>query len=68
MARIKGLTRVCDRCSGPMMKMSDLYGEYDDCIYCGYHFNKTEGPPIEMKPVSAPKAPRKLRAKAKLRL
>ncbi len=68
MARIKGLARVCDRCGGPMEPMSDLYGKYDDCLLCGYHFNKTEGPPIAMKPVSAPKPARKPRKKARIRL
>lgn len=68
MARTKGLTRACDRCGGPMEHMHDLYGEYDDCMHCGYHLNKTEGPPIAMKPVSPPKAPRKRRAEARIRL
>lgn len=66
--RTKGLTRACDRCGGPMERMRDLYGEYDDCLHCGYHFDKTEGPPVAMKTLSALKPPRKKRAKARLRL
>ncbi len=67
--RVSGLTRQCDRCGGPMEHMRDLYGEYDDCLLCGYHFNKyEEGPPVVLKEVSALKAPRKPRAKARIRL
>jgi len=66
--RTKGLTRACDRCGGPMERMRDLYGEYDDCLHCGYHLNKTEGPPVELKRVSMPRPRAKARAKAKIRL
>ncbi len=66
--RTSGLTRACDRCGGPMERMSDLYGEYEDCLLCGYHLDKTEGPPFALKPVSPPKAKAKPRAKARMRL
>lgn len=32
--------------------MRDLYGEYHDCLNCGYHDDVMEGPPIELKPLS----------------
>jgi hypothetical protein len=33
-----------------MEPRSDLYGEYDCCINCGYHLDVLRGPPIELKP------------------
>lgn len=54
---MSSLTPFCARCGGKMYRIRDLFGEYDDCINCGYHrdiFEK-EGPPIELKPAWIPK-------------
>lgn len=44
-----GLTPFCPRCGGRLRRMSDLYGEYDWCLVCGYHGNVLLGPPMELK-------------------
>lgn len=41
--------RYCPRCGGRLRRESDLYGEYDWCLNCGYHGDVLAGPPIELK-------------------
>ena len=38
----------CPRCGGHgvMMRYADAFGEYDDCLICGYHREALSGPPI----------------------
>lgn len=43
------LTLFCPRCGGRLRRASDLYGEYDWCLNCGYHGDVLMGPPIELK-------------------
>ncbi len=40
-------TERCPRCGGSMMRCIDSYGEYDDCLTCGYHGEVLLGPPIQ---------------------
>lgn len=44
-----GLTPFCPRCGGKLVPMSDAYGEYGDCLNCGFHQDKVIGPPVELK-------------------
>lgn len=44
------LTPYCPRCGGRMFPGSDLYGEYTNCLTCGFYQDVTVGPPIELKP------------------
>lgn len=32
MLKLKG----CPRCQGPIMTNKDMYGEYEECLQCGY--------------------------------
>ena len=43
------ITPFCPRCGGSLRRTSDLYGEYDWCLNCGYHGDVLAGPPIELK-------------------
>ncbi len=46
---MSSLTPFCPRCGGKMYHIRDLFGEYDNCINCGYHRDIFEGPPIALK-------------------
>ncbi len=43
------ITPFCQRCGGKMYHMRDLYGEYDDCMNCGYHRDILVEPLVELK-------------------
>lgn len=49
---MNNLTPFCARCGGKMYRISDLFGEYDNCLNCGYHRDIFEGPPIVLKELS----------------
>ena len=50
---MSGLIPFCPRCGGKMYHIRDLFGEYDNCLNCGYHRDILEGPPISLKSLSA---------------
>ncbi len=37
-----------------MEHITDLFGDYDDCLNCGYHKDIFIGPPIALKPAEDP--------------
>lgn len=51
---MSNLTPFCPRCGGKMERLTDLFGDYDDCINCGHHQDIFVGPPVELKPISIP--------------
>ncbi len=51
---MNSLTPFCPRCGGRMERVSDLFGEYDGCLNCGYHLDVFVGPPIALKPAEVP--------------
>ena len=46
---MNNLTPFCARCGGKMYRIRDLFGEYDNCISCGYHRDIFVGPPVVLK-------------------
>lgn len=50
MPQSSNLVLFCPRCGGSLRRESDLYGEYDWCLNCGYHGDVLIGPPIGLKP------------------
>ncbi len=64
---MSNLTPFCARCGGKMERIRDLFGEYDDCINCGYHRDVFEGPPIALKALSMVRVKSKRVATAKRR-
>ncbi len=48
------LTPFCPRCGGKMERIADLFGDYDDCLNCGYHLDICIGPAIALKPAEVP--------------
>ncbi len=56
------LTPFCPRCGGSMERIADLFGDYDDCLNCGYHRDIFIGPPIALKPAEVPGKKRAARA------
>ncbi len=56
---MSSLTPFCPRCGGTMERIVDLFGEYDDCLNCGYHLDVFIGPPIALKSGEVPGAKRR---------
>ena len=57
---MSSLTPFCPRCGGNMERLTDLFGDYDDCINCGYHLDIfIPGPPIALKPLEGETASKK---------
>ncbi len=51
---MSSLTPFCPRCGGSMERIADLFGDYDDCLNCGYHKDIFSGPPITLKAAEIP--------------
>ena len=46
---MSSLTPFCPRCGGKMMRITDRFGAYDNCINCGNHKDVVIGPPLTVK-------------------
>ncbi len=48
---MSNLPATCPRCAGAMMPTQhDLYGEYRECLSCGYHADRLVEPHIDQTP------------------
>ncbi len=57
--------KACPRCSGDMHENRDMYGEYRECLMCGYmaDLRKPSLFDMEMAPVKSKAAKRPARAR-----
>ena len=51
--------KACPRCQGDMHQNRDMYGEYRECLMCGYMADIRKPSLFSMEPVPAPAPVRK---------
>ena len=51
--------KACPRCQGDMHQNRDMYGEYRECLMCGYMADLRKPSLFSMEPVPAPAPVRK---------
>ena len=51
--------KACPRCQGDMHQNRDMYGEYRECLMCGYMADLRKPSLFSMEPIPAPAPVRK---------